>query len=859
MSNKVSVELSANVTGYEQGMQSAIDSTKKYTTETRKTKDYLVNLNAEFRKAKREAMNLAAGYAQLSAEEKKSQFGQEMKKQLDTAMESAAEWLDLQGDIRTEMKNLASDTKVLDSLAEGIGVVGDVVSASAGVFAQMTGNTEDAQRAVVAFTTAQSALGAVTKIANALQMQSNTMLAVTKVQTLASAAATKIKTAAETRGVVVTKAATVAQALFNKIAMMNPYVLLATAIIAVVGALGTFIAMTSKAKDAEEEETKAAERAKDVKDAYYNAYNEHLSNTLTNYNKLQGEWKNLKTEGEKNEWIKNNTDAFHELGFEVNNVADAEKIFKKNEAAVIQSFIARAEAAAYAAQAAMEFQKALEGVAQEGELHSAEWFSSKGLSIAGRKPVTGNTFMWDNREFAVTKEDRQQMLNEAMDQARENARALTEMQLDAEKRAQTEIAKTGVKTYNKEREKALRKSGVGRSNKTTTKHEVKVEPKVDPKSLAAAEAALKDLEDKRAKISIDDPELDTINKAIDILKEKIKNMKVKLGIEVEPKITAKGQLDEYEKALTDAVSEAASKLVISEIKGETENVLDLMDAYEAAKQALESYEQRKKTLLEDEPVSTASQALGKSLRGEIDKSIQGYTDAISVLQEALSKKVDWSSMGDDGGKTWDEYIAKIQEYKSELASLQEVYDEAMLTPQEKLQKKLEKTSENINQIGGAVQAAGDLFSALGEAADNEGLQVAGIVAKAVATVALSYAQALSSCKTWVDWLAFGLTGLGTMISMISQIKSVSKFADGGIVGGSSYSGDKVISRLNSGEMVLNDRQQRNLFNMIDSGRFPTSGQQQVVVTGKIKGTDLLLVQKNTNKLLSKSGNSINIG
>ena len=143
MSNKVSVELSANVTGYEQGMQSAIDSTKKYTTETRKTKDYLVNLNAEFRKAKREAMNLAAGYAQLSAEEKKSQFGQEMKKQLDTAMESAAEWLDLQGDIRTEMKNLASDTKVLDSLAEGIGVVGDVVSASAGVFAQMTGNNID--------------------------------------------------------------------------------------------------------------------------------------------------------------------------------------------------------------------------------------------------------------------------------------------------------------------------------------------------------------------------------------------------------------------------------------------------------------------------------------------------------------------------------------------------------------------------------------------------------------------------------------------------------------------------------------------------------------------------------------------
>jgi hypothetical protein len=100
-----------------------------------------------------------------------------------------------------------------------------------------------------------------------------------------------------------------------------------------------------------------------------------------------------------------------------------------------------------------------------------------------------------------------------------------------------------------------------------------------------------------------------------------------------------------------------------------------------------------------------------------------------------------------------------------------------------------------------------------------------------------------------------------MVAMISQIKSVTAggYANGGIVEGSSYSGDKLIARLNSGEMVLNDRQQKNLFNMIDSGRFPSNGQQQVVVTGKIKGTDLLLVQKNTNKVLSKRGNTISIG
>ena len=73
MANNVSVEISANVQGYQQGMSQATESTKKYSTETRKTKDYLVNLNAELKKSKKEAMSLAAGYAALSAEEKKSQ------------------------------------------------------------------------------------------------------------------------------------------------------------------------------------------------------------------------------------------------------------------------------------------------------------------------------------------------------------------------------------------------------------------------------------------------------------------------------------------------------------------------------------------------------------------------------------------------------------------------------------------------------------------------------------------------------------------------------------------------------------------------------------------------------------------
>jgi hypothetical protein len=43
------------------------------------------------------------------------------------------------------------------------------------------------------------------------------------------------------------------------------------------------------------------------------------------------------------------------------------------------------------------------------------------------------------------------------------------------------------------------------------------------------------------------------------------------------------------------------------------------------------------------------------------------------------------------------------------------------------------------------------------------------------------------------------------------------FQDGGIVPGQSFSGDRVIARVNSGEMILNQRQQAQLFDMANKG------------------------------------------
>lgn len=83
-------------------------------------------------------------------------------------------------------------------------------------------------------------------------------------------------------------------------------------------------------------------------------------------------------------------------------------------------------------------------------------------------------------------------------------------------------------------------------------------------------------------------------------------------------------------------------------------------------------------------------------------------------------------------------------------------------------------------------------------------------------------------------------GTSAVLSGIAGAKQVLNtapaFATGGIVGGSSFYGDKVLARVNSGEMILNSGQQSRLFSMINNGG--ASGSVNVI--GKLKGADIWL-------------------
>lgn len=83
-----------------------------------------------------------------------------------------------------------------------------------------------------------------------------------------------------------------------------------------------------------------------------------------------------------------------------------------------------------------------------------------------------------------------------------------------------------------------------------------------------------------------------------------------------------------------------------------------------------------------------------------------------------------------------------------------------------------------------------------------------------------------------------VAAIGTVVAAI--LAAMSKFATGGIVGGSSTTGDKQIVRANSGELILTKGQQATLFNAIQSGNLGGGN-----VEFRLRGADLIGAIENT--------------
>lgn len=177
---------------------------------------------------------------------------------------------------------------------------------------------------------------------------------------------------------------------------------------------------------------------------------------------------------------------------------------------------------------------------------------------------------------------------------------------------------------------------------------------------------------------------------------------------------------------------------------------------------------------------------------------------------------------------------------------------------------VDPTAKGFAAAGTACQALGGAMQQLGS---DSAAAKAGLVMAAIGQLALSLATAMTDAakQSWITWLAFGISGTAQLVSMVATI---SQFATGGIVGGNSKSGDRVLARVNSGEMILNAAQQAQLFAIANGRMQPTvntdvltglmaggaGGSKAGSVVGKIRGRDIVLVTANETRQMRRRSN-----
>lgn len=647
------------------------------------------------------------------------------------------------------------------------------------------------------------------------------MLSVRKVQEAALAAAISVRTAAEGRGIIATKAATVAQAAFNAIAKANPYVLLATAVAAVGVALYAFASKSDEATEAEKKRQKELENSKrktemmeDVQKSYTSTLASTYAQLMTKYTDLAASYKSLTSDMQRVQWIKTHQNELNELGLKVNNVKDAENVFNGNTDAIVEAFKARAKSAALAAKATALYTKQIELEQQYFNRYNQVKVQQgdaapSGLSMyADRSGGTYNggkfTYNQASGKFAYTAKG----AAEANAELAKTDATLQNIQSDYND-INSEINETvGQMAQLAKTAKTVQQT----TNKTNNTNKSVNKPTFAAGSLADLENQLSTLQQKYKDGLIALTPTDYQQK-VETLTKAIEAKKIELGLYVPD--------DKISKQL---------------------QTLNEKNAKIARQQTFSSFDV---AVGNDKP------------NGERDLSYiqqqMNYNDSlIKQLQDLQAEYAKLGEKGADAYKLLGEEIESTKAKQTELGESAKQYAEQ--------NKKIEENAQKWGTVADMVNSAGSAFSSLGSAFEIPALNVASIIASAIASVIQGYSTASAQAATLgpFAWAAFSLSGLAQVAAVISQIHSLSGYAQGGIVSGGSYVGDSQIIRVNSGEAVLTQSDQARFMRLLDGGSVANQSQQMQYVGAVVRGADLYLAFSNYAKQQKAVGKNIGI-
>jgi hypothetical protein len=772
--------------------------------------------------------------------------GKEGSEEYQQMLQKAGELKDAMGDAQQEINQMASDTSNLDSVLQGAQVTAGAFSTALGVLNLVSDEDSESMKELAEIQKKlQSAIAITTglqSVQNALQKNSALMMGIQKIQTLAAAKAQDAYSAATGR-------ATIAQRIFNGVAKSNPYVLLATVILSVVGALFAFNMgeketeeQTKKVNDELSEQIKvikalrveydsaldtsihekeneiallkaqgaSLEKIRAVEDDIYSLRAESFANQKADYADIIDNMETYENEVSKmSEQIKKNADQQHEMYADLEKLQDGYYIDLSRYPMLL-------------GKSSKEQLGILQGMYDT-------LISSNDELIGQLDTLRGNinTAKGIMKEESDSINERNIQLEERRKEDQKRAKEAAEKQAEITRNRNEELRKFE-NEYNQmvidqSKQVAERYEKDSDEQIAKLKHRLETDRKLTVEQRAELNRQIIDLElEKNLKLSEMNLENETNQLAEELrLKQQSIDDTIK-QLEKEGVITAeiRAKYEEKRKQNEQDFNNAVAQLV----KDNTiKNEQFRRDAY---KQTLETNEEETISSYErlnNEYELKAKERLLLANGNELliaEAEVQNATDKYNMLVslDAEAKELMFQSE--------EEYKVAVEEAENDVSN---AVKRRINVQMEGAKKQMQSIGQIFDTLSGVMA---DYAEESEEAAAYEKiLSLAKISMATGVAIAEGVKVATDSSKTWYEAVIAIATMVATVIAnTASAIKMVNsaKFAGGGIVGGDSYSGDKVNAQLNSGEMVLNREQQANLFRMIDQPRLSDNTEQLTV-------------------------------
>lgn len=830
-------------------LSGTIKQVKSELNDLGKTTSKLDQIDAKFNKITQSAVGVKKEMRDLTALGSQLKFdGDYNAAQLLKIAEAAGEAKDSMDDFNAMKRYFADDNRHLNTAIQGMQGLAAAGSVTAGVLGMVGVEQDKVNQAILWCQSALSVLNGLNTIANVLNKDSYVSIA-------AKVLGLQAEAAAETEVTAATNAATGAQIKNNLAVLANPYVAAAVAIAALVGGIIYWVSTMDDATEEQEQLNGAVDAFTEAADSQTGT----LTKQITAFESLKKVYDESGGRADiLTKKILNNKEAQNAARLSLKTLDDVHRVFRDHSNNYIEAATARANAFVVEA-AQSEYLRA----------------SLTELSKVYNKLMKGEEVDWVDimkpLEKVVGKDKARQIIEEAGGKQAWDY-FFSNLEVDPNKVAEFMIK------VNSAFEKAFFETGPG---KILADFQAKMMEQAqeaaapisdllekgneelkttggkggDPKKVVKAtkkevvglinemeELIRKDEEAVKSATSVE-----ALKKAQETLKkdkEAYQQFKYAMGIEVDPKIK-----DQEKAAETFAKNlEKLGKKGV-DLFEKDQHKFDITSSYERA--------------------TGANKYNPKELSG-----IKARMDANDKMIESLRDlEQQYKDLGITSGKELDEITQKILELlaandalgASARQLIKDQKDKEKADEEEK--KRTEEKQKLYEDLMSTAQSLGSGLQSLGQEEAAAAIQIATTTAQAVqqiipqvmALIGVKQGEALASGTASAAAMPFP-ANIAAIAAIVAQLMAVfatiasvaGKFAGGGVVGGGSSYGDMVMARVNAGEMILNRRQQANLFRAIESGDIG-AGQTVLVPEFKIKGSDLYGTLRNFSKSVGKTG------